>query len=138
MDVEGRTTGPLDLDNNFLPVQSDQRADSWMVFPYALWDKNELGLGAWGMHLPLSVGVTATIWPGVSPSLFASEASNPAWSSTSPSWANFRACSLVSFWTGATFEPWTVLRYSLRRAIHFNLVKLREQGVRRYRRTATV
>jgi len=41
MDVEGRTTGPFDLNNNFLPVQSDQRAYSWVIFPCALQDKDE-------------------------------------------------------------------------------------------------
>ena len=33
MDVEGRTTGPLDQNDHFLPVQPDQRADSRVVFP---------------------------------------------------------------------------------------------------------
>jgi hypothetical protein len=36
MDMEGRTTGPLDQDDHFLPVQPDQRADSRMIFPCAL------------------------------------------------------------------------------------------------------
>ena len=104
MNVEGRTTGPLDLDDNFLLVQSDQRADGRMGFPCTQRDQDELEVGARGVHVPLSVGVTATFWPGARPSLSASEASNPAWSSRSPSWANFRACSLVSFSTGETFE----------------------------------
>jgi hypothetical protein len=63
MDVERSTTCPLNLDNHFLPVQSTQRADSRMVFPCALkgQGKNGREVGARIVHLPLSVGVTATV-----------------------------------------------------------------------------
>jgi len=42
MDVEGRTTRPLDQNNHFLPVQPNQRAYSWVGFPCVLQGK---GLG---------------------------------------------------------------------------------------------
>ena len=36
MDMEGRTTGPLNLNDHFFFVQPDQCADSRMVFPCPL------------------------------------------------------------------------------------------------------
>ena len=63
MEVEGRTTSPLDQNNHFLLVQPNQRAYSRMVFPCALEGKGEDGheVGARRVRLPVSVGVTATV-----------------------------------------------------------------------------
>ena len=44
MDVEGCTTAPFDLDNHFLLIQSDQRADSRMVCPCAFGGEGKTGM----------------------------------------------------------------------------------------------